>query len=47
MYHILKLKVTIPQYVCLKVVHLQRYGLVGMGEPGGLPSMGLHRVEYD
>lgn len=28
MYHVLKLKVTIPQYVCLKVVLLQRYGLL-------------------
>ena len=23
------------------------WGIPGMGEPGGLPSMGLHRVGYD
>lgn len=28
MCHVLKFKVTIPQYVCLKVVLLQRYGLL-------------------
>ena len=23
------------------------WGIPGMGEPGGLPSMGLHRVGHD